>query len=135
MDSKLKQSLTTAIKESPVIEKPVQKCITSATNGTFSNCKEDVEFKTGDLYYSVQHANMIMSGVKEYDTWKVDVKVYDTYDFDRWRWQLSVGGIANNLGFVLQRTKLLETYEWEVEFTMEAKEKVCKIEENICRIN
>ena len=57
-----------------------------------------------------------MSGIKGDKAWEIDVKVYDKYDFDHWRWGLSKADLANNLGYVMERTNLLKKYDWEVEF-------------------
>lgn len=108
------------IKESPVIEKNIIKCIQKSNGSSFINCKpetsSDAEFNSGDLLYSVQHANIEMSGIKGDKAWEIDVKVYDKYDFDHWRWGLSKADLANNLGYVMERTNLLKKYDWEVEF-------------------
>lgn len=125
LSKKTQKKLTKAIKESPVIKKQVQKCVTSASNGAFTNCipedDDDAEF-FGDLHYSVQHATIIMSGVKEYDVWKIDVKVYDDYDFDGYREGYSLASLANNLGRFMQVNEMLEPYPWEVNFSVEYKE-------------
>ncbi len=47
-----------------------------------------------------------------------NVNLYDTYDFTEFRTSLTVGALANDLGFVMQHTGLLIPYDWDVNYDM-----------------
>ena len=78
-----------------------------------------IEFKKGDLYYSVQHADCVYSGTYSNGKWTLKIEVFDKYDFDNFRTfknGISVGNAANDMGVVLQKAKMLKPYRWGVLF-------------------
>lgn len=73
----------------------------------------------GDLFYSIQHVDIRISGKRINDnTWDIMISMSDVYDFTEFRLGLSVGDLANDLGFVMQNTGLLQTYRWSLSHSM-----------------
>ena len=100
----------------------INNCITqNSGSNSFSNCLgyDDAEM-FGDLFYSIQHVDIYVSGKRiNENTWDITIKMSDTYDFTEFRLSLSVGDLANDLGFVMQHTGLLQTYRWSLSYHME----------------
>ena len=120
LPQKTQQQIAEATKNSSALNDVIQSCI-NQSNGqgfTTTDCSDSLEFTSGDLYYSIQHANYEISGERTDNVyWNINVRLYDTYDFTEWRKKLSVGNAANNLGYKMQQYGLLEPYEWEVNYT------------------
>ena len=58
-----------------------------------------------------------MSGLKQNNYWIVQVRISDVYDFTEWRKNIArLGDIANDFGYILQFTKLIEPYAWDADF-------------------
>lgn len=48
----------------------------------------------------------------------ITIKMSDTYDFTKFRADsLSISNLANNLGYVMQKIGMLETYDWDVQYS------------------
>lgn len=80
------------------------------------------EFVKGDLYYSIQHCPVYVAKLYANGKRYLRVVLYDTYDFDNFRWifkdgEFSIGNSANDLGLLLQYSGLLIPYKWSVSFT------------------
>ena len=106
-------------KNSPQVQSAIKTCVTNNSNSSsFSNCLgyNDAEM-TGDLFYSIQHVDIYVSGKKINDnTWDITISMSDIYDFTKYRPDLSFANLANNLGFVMEQTGLLKSYEWSVSY-------------------
>lgn len=86
-------------------------------NISFAKTKQSIEFTSGDLYYSFQHADYNVNGYKYNGTWVVRVTLRDTYDFTEFRNPLaSFGNNANNLGFFSQASDVLDSYNWSITY-------------------
>ena len=78
--------------------------------------EHSVEFKKGDLFYSVQHCHYTIKSVKGK---KVKIKAHDRYDFTEFRRPLNtMANVANNLGYLLERNKITYPYSWSVNFSI-----------------
>ncbi len=80
------------------------------------------EFKTGDLYYAVQHCSIFVHEKFYHGKRYLKIILSDTYDFTQWRnifenGNFNFGNTANNLGLTLQRCGLLTEYYWTCSFT------------------
>lgn len=80
------------------------------------------EFKSGDLYYAIQKCTYYILGIKSKATklWDVYVTITDTYDFDDpnriFMYGLSLGNIANDMAWNMQKIGLITAYEWSVSY-------------------
>lgn len=80
-------------------------------NISFAKTKQSIEFGSGDLYYSIQHAKYNVNGYKYNGIWVVRVSLRDKYDFTEFRNPLkSMGNAANDLGLFSQATGVLDSY-------------------------
>ena len=113
---KTKQQLTEKLASSSEIKEIVKNSVSTASGNKFSKSGSTEFIKDRDLYLSVQHANYIVSGTKQNNYWTIQVKVIDTYDFDKYRDGYSFGVLANNFGYALQNNNLLQPYAWDVDF-------------------
>lgn len=109
-------------KNSPSLKNEVKNCIAKSNQSQFKECRpsDDFQFKPsdGDTHYSIQHADVSISGEKEDDKWDITIKMSDTYDFTKFRADgLSTSNLANNLGYVMQKIGMLETYDWDVQYS------------------
>lgn len=117
----IQKKIENKTKTTTQIQDTIKKCINQSNGKSFTaaDCKGSVEFTEGDLYYSIQKTNYKISGTKiDNSTWNINVNLYDTYDFTEFRTSLTVGALANNLGFVMQHTGLLIPYDWDVSYDM-----------------
>lgn len=70
------------------------------------------QFTKGDMYYSLQHITYSMKGSRTIKwRWSLTITVTDIFDFDQIRTfskgiHVTVGNLANDLGYVMQRLKL-----------------------------
>lgn len=122
----IQKKIENKTKNTEQIQDTIQSCINQSNgkNFTSSECKGSVEFTEGDLYYSIQKADYKMSGIKiDNSTWNINVNLSDTYNFTEFRTGLTMGALANDLGFVMQHTGLLVPYYWDVEYDMTYTEK------------
>lgn len=81
----------------------------------------NMEFLKGDCYYSLQKVNFTLSGSIKNGRWELYVDVWDTYDFTEIRTfakkiKITVGNAANDLGYVLQKSRMGKAYFWKVKF-------------------
>ena len=96
-------------------------------NGDVSLYGKDNDYDF-DLSYSVGKASYSMYITKETKTtgfwvfkktksrYVVDVTVSDTYDFDEYRDDKSVGSLMNNLGYDLQKAGVIKPYSWDANY-------------------
>lgn len=74
-----------------------------------------------DLYYTIQHADIEVTGVKRSDgKWKVTLLVMDRYDFSHLRLirdGFSPGNLANDGGFILSSLGDIKPYEIRLRMT------------------
>lgn len=93
----------------------MNRCIYDNKKKDFSNCTKNIEYKSGDLHYSIQHATLNISGQKISDTtWNITINMSDKYDFTEFRIPNRGSDIANDIGFMLQHTGMLYDYYWDV---------------------
>lgn len=113
-----KKEIVKKTKKSTELRDVIKLCVHNS-NGNTNSCSGNLEYKYGDLHYSMQHVNYDIS-VKKVDdyTWQTKVKLYDIYDFNEFRKGFSFSALANNLGLAMQNTGLLKPYYWEVEYTI-----------------
>lgn len=107
-------------KNSPQVQSAIKSCIAKNNSNNFSHCfgYNDAEM-TGDLFYSLQHVDIYVSGKKvENNIWDITIHLSDIYDFTEFRPSLSFSDSANNLGFIMQATGLLQSYTWSVSYNM-----------------
>ena len=125
MSEGMEARLINKLYESNEIKNAVTNCIKENQYKDFNNCSQEIEFTNGDLYYSIQHVTPKISGKKNGVTWSINVNISDKYDFTELRILkkgLTFGNAANDLGYYMQKTKMLEPYEWEVNFSFIYKE-------------
>ena len=75
--------------------------------------------KDPDLYYSIQKATCVYKGSYNKGIWKLYINVFDTYDFNNIRtfgFGVSVGNVANDMGFVLQKLNYVTKYFVGIDF-------------------
>ena len=80
------------------------------------NWSTSVTFKSGDLYYAIQKANIYISREKRDWYWILTVTVYDKYDFSEFRKGLGFSNLANNLGWAMQSNGMMTPYNWSVTY-------------------
>ena len=70
-----------------------------------------------DLFYSIQHAYFRAWGWKESDgRWKVNVIMWDKYDFDKITYGFSLADAANTLGYIMQDINQIKEYQWWIRY-------------------
>ncbi|MBR5773582.1 MAG: RHS repeat-associated core domain-containing protein [Clostridia bacterium] len=70
-----------------------------------------------DLFYSIQHAYFRAWGWKESDgRWKVNVIMWDKYDFDKITYGFSLADAANTLGYIMQDINQIKEYRWWIRY-------------------
>lgn len=80
--------------------------------------KNSYEF-TGDrdLYYSLQHVKVVVHAVKQKgNIWETEINESDVYDFTEVRSWSSFAGIANNVGYYLQKSGELKPYKVNIKY-------------------
>jgi len=76
-----------------------------------------IEFETGDLHYAIQHTSHNVWGYRHSSgKLKVYVSMGDIYDFTKWRKEINFSNLANNLGYVSQKTGVIDDYNWNANF-------------------
>lgn len=93
--------------------------------GNRINTRGSVEFTAKDiinkdLYYSLQHVDFSIKGIKKRGVWYLTISVQDTYDFDNIRSfsKLSFGNVANDLGWAMQRVGMMTPYKISVSYNI-----------------
>lgn len=80
--------------------------------------------KEQDLYYSIQHANLDVSGKRQNNgKWLLNITIEDVYDFDSLRplideGKLSSANAANDLGLGMQFTGMMTPYKISVTYSV-----------------
>lgn len=101
--------------------------IANAKNNSLDNYKISVQFKDGDLYYSIHKSNIYLTGYKRDDgKWIVNAILEDEYDFTEiqsfmddsggWSKQASMGTAANDLAAISQKTGAINPYHVTINF-------------------
>jgi len=101
--------------------------IKSSTNGKIDQDLEGVNFKTGDLYYSIHKSTIHVDGyLQNNGKWIVHAKMSDIYDFTEiqsfmddnggWSTQAGIGTVANDAATVSQLLGAINPYKITVEF-------------------
>ena len=125
---KTQELMIERLKSSKILTALINSFIANATGYTFYEEGsvhfipegEDLEDCDHDLYYAIQHANYIISGVRHNGGWAVTVTIWDTYDFDHIRLIEKVGfaNAANDLGWSMQQAGMMTPYEFSVTYTI-----------------
>lgn len=109
------------MKKSFAFTKYVSNCLKLLQKKGYTNVyivKNSYEF-TGDrdLYYSLQHVKVVVHAVKQKgNIWKTEINVSDVYDFTEVRSWSSFAGIANNVGYYLQKCGELKPYKVNIKY-------------------
>ena len=112
-----KRQLIEKLAQSIEVKEIIKKNVSITSGNTFKERGETEFISDSDLYYSVQHARYTVSGLKQNNYWIVQVRISDVYDFTEWRKNIDrLGDIANDFGYILQFTKLIEPYAWDADF-------------------
>lgn len=124
--SKITNNMKSKLKASSEMKKIVKNLVNTAnknkktTFNTGSNYRS-CEFTSGDLYYALQHIDYKITGKKSNGKWTITVEVKDTYDFTEFsrtlKKGLSLGNVANDLGYVMQKAKMLYPYKFTVKYS------------------
>lgn len=110
-----KFQLGETLKSSSEIESIINNCISSSNGSSFDNCfSDELNFKSGDLHYSVGKANINISGINYGDYWDIKFTVSDNYNFDEYRDTGNKSDFYNNVGYYMQKLGVLNSYEWDV---------------------
>ena len=98
-----------------------------STNGKIDGFLENVQFNTGDLYYSIHKSTVYVNGYRQSDgKWIIYARLTDTYDFTEvqtfmnddkgWSTKVGLGTVANDIAVVSQRLGAIKPYDITVEF-------------------
>jgi len=120
-----KREIEKKSKNSPIVQNAIETCVEqNKQSQVFIGCKlENQEFKDGDLYYSIQHIDIVVSGIRNFDnSWKINVHMGEIYDFTKKRGLNSFADAANDLGYYMQKTGMLIPYRWSVDYSLNYKE-------------
>ena len=115
LSDKTKKIAIKKMKKTFAFTKYVSNCLKLLQKKGYTNVyivKNSYEF-TGDrdLYYSLQHVKVVVHAVKQKgNIWKTEINVSDVYDFTEVRSWSSFAGIANNVGYYLQKCGELKPY-------------------------
>lgn len=104
------------VKKSEEFKNILNNEITNSNGSSFYSGTLGIEFKSPELFYSIQHANIELTGLKNNDSWNVHVYLYDSYDFDEYRNNGTFADFANNVGYFLQNKGYITTYDWSISF-------------------
>lgn len=88
--------------------------------GIISTTGIDLDYNKSDdldLHLELGGVPYVIDGYLLADnTWNIKVRLYDTYDFERKKYNSFVN-IINNGGYWYQKTMLLNKYNWDVRFS------------------
>ena len=121
LSDKTKKIAIKKMKKSFAFTKYVSNCLKLLQKKGYTNVyivKNSYEF-TGDrdLYYSLQHVKVVVHAVKQKgNIWKTEINVSDVYDFTEVRSWSSFAGIANNVGYYLQKCGELKPYKVNIKY-------------------
>ncbi len=96
--------------------------MSKVTENTVSNKKISLNFTSGrdmDLYLAIGKIDVYVSGTKTNGKWNLTVTGTDIYNFDSFRLNtgFSIGNIANDVGVIMQRIKMMKPYTISVAFS------------------
>ena len=105
----------------------LDKAISESKDGTIDTDLKDVRFKTGDLYYSINKANVHVKGYKQYNgKWIIYTEVNDDYDFTEiqslmsengeFSFDIGLGTVANDAAVISQKLGAVNPYHVTVQF-------------------
>ena len=121
LSDKTKEIAIKKMKKSFAFTKYMSNCLKLLQKKGYTNVyfvKNSYEF-TGDrdLYYSLQHVKVVVHAVKQKgNIWKTEINVSDVYDFTEVRSWSSFAGIANNVGYYLQKCGELKPYKVNIKY-------------------
>lgn len=115
LSNRIKRNMVEALKQSSEIQSAITTTIWEVPNKEISSVIF-TNFSDKDLHNSIGNVRLEITGKNRGTFWDINVKLQDKYDFDKIKWGLSFSNIMNNIGLSLQKLKLLEVYEWELEF-------------------
>lgn len=126
ISTKNQKQIISGVASSSQAASSAKTCVSQHKDETsFSNCLgyKDAYYDNGDLQYSIQHIDIYVSGTKKSDNeWDLTYSVTDDYDFMELKPLNSTANIANDLGWVMQKTGLLDVYTWSISFNATYKE-------------
>lgn len=110
------------IKKSVAFEKRISNCLKALQKKGLTNVYFVImsyEFNNDrDLYFSLQHVKVVAHAIKiKGNAWKTEINISDVYDFTEVRNWFSFAGIANNVGYYLQKYGELKPYKVNLEYT------------------
>ena len=105
----------------------LDKAISESKDGTIDTDLEKVRFKTGDLYYSINKANVHVKGYKQDNgKWIIYAEMNDVYNFDEiqslmsengeFSFDIGLGTVANDVALVSQKLGAINPYRVKVQF-------------------
>lgn len=109
------------MKKSFAFTKYISNCLNLSRKKGYTNVyfvKNSYEFSSDrDLYYSLQHVKVVVHAIKlKGNNWKTEINVSDVYDFTEVRSWSSFAGIANNIGYYLQKCRELKPYKVKIKY-------------------
>ena len=122
-ETKINTQIISKTSKSQEINSIIANSIASTNSNSFetNNYQQELIFTDdSDLHLSIHNASYEMYGEKiSKETWKIELHIYDTYDFTRLDYSdFSLAKVANGLGYTLQYSTALEPYKWSVEYCM-----------------
>jgi hypothetical protein len=111
--------IVTKLKKSKDINNKITSILKKIKGKTVEK-KLGIEFKTGDLYYALQHVTLYIKGKRKNNKWNLKITVKDTYDFDEIRTfeKISFGNAANDLGYAMQKIGMMKKYSIKVSYNI-----------------
>ena len=119
ISASLNDLLVSRLNSSSIMNDILATILSRASGTTLRMYITGIEFKNGinkindDLYYSLQHVSASLTGWKYKGVWNLTITVYDQYNFDNFRTYsgLSLGSLANDLGYVMQSLGMMVPYD------------------------
>ena len=115
-------ALNKKIKNNTYFKDQLKNAMSKVTGNTVENKKISLNFTSGrdmDLYLAIGKIDVYVSGTKSNGKWNLKVTGTDIYNFDSFRLNtgFSVGNIANDVGVIMQRVKMMKPYTISVSFS------------------
>lgn len=116
------------ISNSNALNNLIDKSIANSNDGTFS-FTGSAAFSDGELFYSINKANVKYSGVRQSDgSWLITGTVTDTYDYTEivsmmnsdgaYEFKITLGTAANDAAVISQKTGAIKSYNITVDFVV-----------------
>lgn len=121
LSNKTKGIAIKKMKKSFAFTKYMSNCLNLLQKKGYKNVyfvKNSYEFSSDrDLYYSLQHVKVVVHAIEQKgNLWKTEINVSDVYDFTEVRSWSSFAGIANNVGYYLQKCGELKPYKVNIKY-------------------